>query len=287
MLEVSTVSALREWVRAARSEGRRIGFVPTMGFLHEGHLTLVDAARRAADAVVMSVFVNPLQFAANEDFSRYPRDIPRDRALAAGRGVDLLFTPSVDEMYPGGAEATAVRVVPGGAADQWEGAVRPGHFAGVLTVVAKLFHMVEPDIACFGQKDIQQLTLVRGMVRDLNWPLAIALVPTVREPDGLALSSRNVYLSAADRQQALGLSRSLAAAAAAWAGGEHGADRLATVMRTILADFPGVAVDYLAIVEPNQLAPVAVAVPGTILAIAARVGTTRLIDNVIVGEALA
>lgn len=281
MIEVTTIAELREWTRAARREGRRVGFVPTMGWLHEGHLSLVDAARQRADTVAMSIFVNPLQFGPAEDFSRYPRDLPRDRAMAAARGADLLFVPSVETMYPPGAD---VRVVPGGAADRWEGAVRPGHFAGVLTVVAKLFHLVEPDVACFGQKDIQQATLVRDMVRDLDWPIDLVIVPTAREADGLALSSRNVYLAPGERKQALALSRALAAACAAWAGGERAAARLERAMADTLAAYPGVSADYIAVIEPRNLLPVSTAEPGTILALAARVGATRLIDNAILGE---
>lgn len=216
MLECSGVAALRDWVGQQRGLGRRIGFVPTMGFLHEGHLRLVDEARRHADAVVLSIFVNPLQFGPAEDLSRYPRDLDRDRALAASRGVDCLFVPEAAVMYPPGSET---RVVPGDAASRWEGAVRPGHFSGVLTVVAKLFNLVQPDVTCFGRKDIQQAVLIRGMVRDLDWPIDVVVVPTVREPDGLALSSRNVFLSPADRAQALGLSAALALAQRAWGGG--------------------------------------------------------------------
>ena len=280
MEEVSEVAALRGWLRAARAGGRRVGLVPTMGSLHEGHLALVDEARRRADAVVLSVFVNPLQFGPAEDFERYPRNLGRDRGLAEGQGVDLLFAPSVDVMYPPGAET---RVVPGPAAARWEGEVRPGHFTGVLTVVAKLFHLVEPAVACFGQKDIQQFTLVRHMVRDLDFPVELALVPTVREPDGLALSSRNVFLDPAQRAAALSLSRGLTSAASAWrAGGGSGRALEARIAREIDA-VPGVTADYIAAVDPEQLERVDQAVPGTILAVAARVGSIRLIDNLILG----
>jgi pantoate--beta-alanine ligase len=280
MEEVSEVAALRGWLRAARAGGRRVGLVPTMGSLHEGHLALVDEARRRADAVVLSVFVNPLQFGPAEDFERYPRDLGRDRGLAEGQGVDLLFAPSVEVMYPPGAET---RVVPGPAAARWEGEVRPGHFTGVLTVVAKLFHLVEPAVACFGQKDIQQFTLVRHMVRDLDFPVELALVPTVREPDGLALSSRNVFLDPAQRAAALSLSRGLTSAASAWrAGGGSGRALEARIAREIDAA-PGVTADYIAAVDPEQLERVDQAVPGTILAVAARVGSIRLIDNLILG----
>jgi hypothetical protein len=180
MEELTSIAAQRGWVGVQRGAGKRIGFVPTMGFLHEGHLSLVDAARRESDVVVMSIFVNPLQFAPSEDLDHYPRDLRRDRDLAEGRGVDALFLPTVTDMYPRGSET---RVVPGATANRWEGEVRPGHFAGVLTVVAKLFHLVEPDVACFGQKDVQQATLVRQMVRDLDWPIRIRVCRTTRDAD--------------------------------------------------------------------------------------------------------
>lgn len=281
MQEVETRAALRAWREAQRRAGRRVGFVPTMGFLHEGHLALVDEARRRADVVAMSIFVNPLQFGPAEDFARYPRDLARDRALAAGRGVDLLFVPSREEMYPAGDPAT--RVVPGEAAARLEGAVRPGHFAGVLTVVAKLFHLVEPDVACFGQKDIQQALLLRAMVRDLDWPLELVVVPTVREPDGLALSSRNVYLAPAERAEAIGLWEALRAAADRYEAGERRTEALVAAMRAAIAARPMLVADYIAVVEPDGLADVDVAHDGCVAAVAARVGRTRLIDNVILG----
>ncbi|HET8635204.1 MAG TPA: pantoate--beta-alanine ligase, partial [Gemmatimonadales bacterium] len=224
MLDVSGIGQLRAWRRARREEGRRVALVPTMGALHEGHLALVGAARRSADAVVMSIFVNPLQFGPHEDLARYPRNIERDRALARERGVDLLFLPDVANMYPPG---SSTRVVPGDLAGRWEGSVRPGHFAGVLTVVAKLFHLVEPEVACFGQKDIQQFTLVRQMVRDLDWNLRLERLPIVREPDGLALSSRNTYLTPSDREAALALSAALTAGAARAAEGPSAVRRAA------------------------------------------------------------
>lgn len=264
-----------------RRQGRRIGFVPTMGALHEGHLALVDAARAGSDVVLMSIFVNPTQFGPNEDLSRYPRPLERDRGFAAARGVAALFLPSVEAMYPPGSE---VRVTPGPTASRWEGEHRPGHFAGVLTVVAKLFNMVQPDVAWFGQKDYQQVTLVQGMVRDLDIPVTIEVVPTVREVDGLALSSRNAFLSAADREQALGLSRALAAAGEAFRSGEARSSALERVMQGGLAVHPGVRVEYIAIVDPRTLEPVAEARPGTVILVAARVGSTRLIDNLILSR---
>jgi pantoate--beta-alanine ligase len=283
MVDLAAIPDLRRWVRGQRAARRRIGLVPTMGYLHEGHLRLVDEARRRSDTVVMSLFVNPLQFGPTEDFLQYPRDLERDRALAAARGVDALFVPSTEAMYPSGAE---VRVVPGPTGDRWEGAARPGHFAGVLTVVAKLLHLVEPDVACFGRKDVQQAVLIAQMVRDLDWPVEVVVVPTVREPDGLALSSRNAYLDPEQRREATGLSGALQAAHAAWRGGETNAQRLEEIMRQHLARFVGVRLEYLAIVEPRTLAPVATVAADTVVALAARVGRTRLIDNIVLGEGL-
>ena len=283
MIEFTTIPDLKSWSRTQRSAGRRIGFVPTMGYLHEGHLALVDEARRRADAVILSIFVNPLQFGPAEDLARYPRDLPRDRALASARGVDALFVPTVAAMYPPGSE---VRLSPGPIAERWEGAARPGHFTGVLTVVAKLFHLVEPDLACFGQKDVQQLTLVRRMVRDLDWPVEIVAVPTVREPDGLALSSRNAYLGVEDRRRAVVLSRALHAAHQAWRGGETRAAALEAKMRQELGTEPTVAVEYISIGDPETLAPVDPADERTVVAVAARIGGTRLIDNIKLGEGI-
>jgi pantoate--beta-alanine ligase len=283
MLELSAISDLRNWTRAQRTAGRRIALVPTMGYLHEGHLVLVDQGRRRADAVILSIFVNPLQFGPSEDLARYPRDLPRDRGLAEARGVDALFLPAVETMYPPGSE---VRVTPGATAERWEGAARPGHFTGVLTVVAKLFHLVEPDVACFGQKDIQQLTLVRRMVRDLDWPIELVAVPTVREADGLALSSRNAYLNPSDRRTAVVLSRALQEAHRAFCEGERRADRLESGMRALLDTEPEVRVEYIAIVEPDGLSPVAAVDARTVVAIAARIGSTRLIDNISLAQGI-
>jgi len=283
MLELTTVSELKNWSRTQHAAGRRIGVVPTMGFLHQGHLALVDEARRRADAVILSIFVNPLQFGPSEDLARYPRDLPRDRRLAAESGVDALFVPSVATMYPQGSE---IRVAPGPSADRWEGASRPGHFTGVLTVVAKLFHLIEPDVAVFGRKDVQQLTLVRQMVRDLDWPVEISEVPTVREPGGLALSSRNSYLSPDDRARALVLSRALQEAHLAWRKGESRAAAIEDLVRRELDREPRVVVEYVSIVEPETLAPVATVDPHTVVAIAARVGNTRLIDNIEISQGI-
>ena len=274
---------VRAWVKARRAQGDRLGFVPTMGALHEGHLTLVDHARRHSDAVVASIFVNPLQFAPHEDLARYPRDFDRDRVLASDRGVDALFFPDVETMYPAGGE---IRVIPGETGSRWEGKMRPGHFTGVLTVVAKLFHIIEPDVAVFGQKDIQQAVLIRQMVRDLNWPLDLIIVPTVREADGLALSSRNMYLDAQSRLTALALSQSLQRAHELFQAGERQASVLERAMQEILTLHPGLVVEYIAIADPDHLRPVEQVDGTTVVALAARVGTTRLIDNIALGQGI-
>jgi pantoate--beta-alanine ligase len=283
MLELTTIPQIRSWSRRERAAGHRIGLVPTMGYLHEGHLALVDEARRRSDRVVLTIFINPLQFGPSEDLARYPRDLPRDRGLASGRGVNVIFVPESTEMYPPGSE---VRVTPGRMAERWEGAVRPGHFTGVLTVVAKLFHLVEPHVAFFGQKDIQQLTLIRRMVADLDWPLEIVTVKTIRESDGLALSSRNAYLNPEDRVRARILSRALQAAHEAWKGGEMRASALEARMSQELGREPNVRADYIAVGDPRTLAPVENVDGNTVIAIAARVGGTRLIDNIVLGEGL-
>lgn len=276
---VDSVVALRAW-RAARPDAR-IALVPTMGALHEGHLSLVDAARAEADAVVLSVFVNPLQFGPAEDLASYPREMARDGVLAADRGVTLLFAPSTEEMYRGD---TGVRIVPGPAGDRWEGAVRPGHFSGVLTVVAKLLHLVQPTVAWFGQKDIQQLTLIRAMVASLDVPVTIRAGATVRDFDGLALSSRNRHLSSGERAGALAIPRALQVATRAWRSGERSSAVLRHLAGEILGAEGRLSVDYIAVAEPSLLAPVDTAEPGTVLAIAARAGATRLLDNTILKE---
>jgi pantoate--beta-alanine ligase len=283
VIDLTTIAELRTWRVEQRTMGFRVGLVPTMGYLHEGHLRLVDDARKRSDVVVMSLFVNPLQFGPHEDFGRYPRDLPRDRRLAQARGVDALFLPTEAMMYPPGSE---VRVVPGPSGERWEGAARPGHFAGVLTVVAKLFHLVEPQVACFGRKDIQQATLIRRMVEDLDWPLELSIMATVREPDGLAMSSRNAYLTAEERQEAVGLSAALRAAHDAWRRGERQAAAIEGSMRRVLAKYPQVDTEYISIAEPAALAPVTQVDATTVVAIAGRLGRTRLIDNIILGQGL-
>ncbi len=252
-----------------------------MGYLHEGHLRLVDRARELAERVVVSIFVNPLQFGPHEDLARYPRDLPRDRQLAASRDVDCLFVPDTEAMYP--AEPLA-RVVPGAVADTLEGMARPGHFTGVLTVVAKLFHIVEPDVAVFGRKDFQQAMLVKRLVKDLDFGLSIDVAPTVRELDGLALSSRNSYLNPDERRNALVLSRALRTLEQTWRGGE--ADP-AKVQRAGLEAMhaPGVIPEYCALVD-EDLQPVSRVTAHTVGVVAARVGKTRLLDNVVLGEGI-
>jgi pantoate--beta-alanine ligase len=260
--------------RALRGAGRRVALVPTMGALHEGHRELIRHARRmpGAGVTVVSIFVNPLQFGPNEDLARYPRPLEADLAACREEGVELVFTPGVADMYPEGADTA---VTPGALGAQMEGAVRPGHFPGVLTVVSKLFHIVGPDVAFFGEKDYQQLVLVQKMVRDLDFPLSVVGVPIVREADGLALSSRNVYLSPEERRRALVLSRALRAGAGVSA---RGADALLATARAVLEEEPEVAVDYLELRAPD-LGPAPTAGKARLL-VAARVGTTRLIDNV-------
>lgn len=290
MKTVETVEELRREVAAARRpagsvaavEDEIVVLVPTMGALHEGHLSLVDRARAVGALVVMSIFVNPTQFGPGEDFDAYPRDVGRDAELAAGRGVDVLFTPATAEVYPDGPVST--RVVPGRLAERLCGASRPGHFEGVLTVVAKLFGMAQPDVAVFGQKDYQQLTLVRRMVRDLDMPVRIEAVPIVREEDGLALSSRNVYLTDVERGRARSLSQGLHAASAAFReDGMKDVDRLKARVRRTMRD-AAVEPEYVELVDPDTLEPVDEAREGAVLALAARVGNTRLIDNVILGQ---
>ena len=284
MLEVRDGAAVREWSREARAKGHRVGFVPTMGALHEGHLRLVDHAAARADVVAMSIFVNPLQFAPGEDYARYPRNLARDRELARGRGVACLFVPEAGDMYRGDA---LVRVTPGSLAAHLCGPFRPGHFEGVLTVVAKLLHIIEPDVVVFGRKDAQQAVMVRRMARDLDFPVEIVVAPTVREPDGLALSSRNAYLSDAERRSAVALSGGLEAGYAAFKAGSRDAAVVVQAVSTVLGREAALRVEYIEAADPETLAPVARASDDTLLAVAARIGKTRLIDNVVLGQGLA
>ena len=264
-----------------KGQGLRVGFAPTMGALHAGHLSLVHLAREHADRVVVSIFVNPTQFGPGEDFSRYPRPESADLQCCAEAGVDAVFLPSVAEMYP--PDAT-VRVTEETLSRGLCGATRPGHFSGVLTVVAKLFHIVQPSVAVFGRKDAQQLALIERMVRDLDIPVRILPAPIIREPDGLAMSSRNVYLSPEERRHALCLRRALDRAEAAFREHRLDAAALASEMLRILQATPGTVVDYVALVDASTLEPVDTLRPNTLAALAARVGTTRLIDNTVLGS---
>jgi pantoate--beta-alanine ligase len=277
VITVTRIAELRQFLAGVRADGGRIGLVPTMGSLHDGHLALCDAARRHSDVVVLSIFVNPLQFAAGEDLDRYPRDLAADTALAAGRGVGVLFAPAVDEIYPTG--TTAVTVMAPALAGRLCGAYRPGHFDGVLTVVAKLFNIVMPHVALFGQKDLQQATLIRRMAADLDFPVAVRIEPIVREHDGLAMSSRNVYLTSDERVSALSLSRALRAAQDAFAAGERSPAVLTATVRAILERQSGVSVQYVELVDVDTLESPARAAVGHAVAIAVHVGSTRLIDN--------
>ncbi|MFD6053984.1 pantoate--beta-alanine ligase [Agromyces sp. NPDC060279] len=272
---VGTIAELRARVAEARAGGASVAFVPTMGALHDGHLALVARARELAELVVVSIFVNPLQFGPNEDLERYPRTLDADVAALRGTGAALVFAPAVDEMYPDG--PTQTRIVAGEVGGLYEGASRPGHFDGMLTVVAKLLHLVQPDVAVFGQKDAQQVHLVRRMVRELDFPLDIEVVETVREADGLALSSRNRFLGEPERRTALVLSEALAAAAAA---APQGAQEALAEAVAAFGDHDGAELDYFVIVDPDTFLPVADDASGPALAlVAARVGATRLIDN--------
>jgi pantoate--beta-alanine ligase len=266
--------------RALRGAGRRVVLVPTMGALHEGHRELIRHARRLPGATVtaVSIFVNPLQFGAGEDLQRYPRPLAADVAACREEGAELVFAPGVEDMYPDGPDGGGTTVQPGPLGAELEGAVRPGHFAGVLTVVAKLLHIVAPDVALFGEKDYQQLVLVRRMVRDLDIPVSVVGVPTVREPDGLALSSRNAYLSAEERSRAAVLNRALRAGAGVSA---HGPAAALDAAGAVLAEEPAVAVDYLELRDADLRPDPAPGSPARLL-VAARVGATRLIDNVAV-----
>ena len=280
MKTVRTVAELRAALAERRAAGASVGLVPTMGSFHEGHLTLMRAARAACDTVVVSLFVNPSQFGPSEDLAAYPRDERRDAELAAAAGVDLLFAPPVEEVYPDGF-ATTIRV--GGIAEVLCGdpARRgPGHFDGVATVVAKLFNIAQPDVAFFGQKDAQQALVIRRMVRDLDIPVRIEVLPTVREADGLALSSRNAYLAPAERERATALSRALAAAEAAVERGEVERDAVLAAAHAELAR-AGVEPEYLELRSAEDLSPAARVNGSTLLAIAARVGRARLIDNIV------
>jgi pantoate--beta-alanine ligase len=275
-----TVADLRRWSRARRAAlGNTIGLVPTMGALHAGHASLIRAARATCTHVAVSLFVNPTQFGPNEDYARYPRSFDADCILAEREGADVLFAPAVEELYPNGRESTFVEVP--GLGDRLDGASRPGHFRGVATVVAKLLIAAEPDRAFFGQKDAAQVAVLRRMAADLRLAAEIVVCPIVRDADGLAISSRNVYLSPSARAQALTLSRAVRCIESLVAQGERRASALAAAARETFAAESGIRIDYIVLVDWSTLLPVETAVPGTLFAVAAFVGSTRLIDNTI------
>jgi pantoate--beta-alanine ligase len=279
MLTLTSAAEVTAVSKEARRAGKRIGFVPTMGALHEGHLSLIRTARAQSDVVIASVFVNPLQFGPNEDFSRYPRQPERDSQMLAAEKTDYLFLPSVEEMYPPGA-TTWVTVE--GITDKLDGRSRPGHFRGVTTVVAKLFSIVQPDLAFFGQKDAAQVAIVNKMVRDLNFDVRIVVCPIVREADGLAMSSRNAYLTPEQRKQATVLSRALMRVQSLVDRGESSSARLLVAGTQVMAEEPAVKLDYFEIVNRETLDPVSDVAKGALVAVAAYVGNTRLIDNIVV-----
>ena len=283
MIVEASIEGVREAVAAARREGKTIGFVPTMGFLHQGHLSLIDLARReGAGFVVVSIFVNPLQFGPTEDLDRYPRDEARDQAQLARQGVDLLFLPTRETMLPA-ASTTRVTVV--GVATPLEGERRPGHFDGVATIVLKLFNIVQPDLAVFGQKDAQQCSVIKRMIHDLDLPVRMVIGPTRREVDGLAMSSRNSYLSPAERKLAPRLGQALQAGANAIAAGESEPGRIEKAMASIAENEPGIEIDYLRVVDPATFETPIDMDRDILLVGAIRIGAPRLIDNLPLGRA--
>ncbi|HEY6968072.1 MAG TPA: pantoate--beta-alanine ligase [Candidatus Angelobacter sp.] len=285
MLILSSAAEMTAVSKEARRSGKRVGLVPTMGALHEGHLSLVRAARTQSDVVAVSIFVNPTQFGPKEDFSKYPRTFEKDAALLQAEKVDFLFNPSVEEMYPGGSPTW---VIVEGLSEKLDGRSRPGHFRGVTTVVSKLFNIVQPDLAFFGQKDAAQAAVIRKMVRDLDFDVRIVVCPIVREKDGLAMSSRNVYLSPEQRKQATVLYRSLMRVQTRADQGEREAAKLVSTGKQVIAEEPQVRLDFFEIVNWETLDPVPDISKGALVAAAAYVGETRLIDNVVlhgVGQA--
>ena len=282
MIRVSTRQDLWEALSFPRKDGARVGLVPTMGFLHEGHLSLVDLARAKSDFVAVSIFVNPLQFGPGEDLDVYPRDLERDVEELDDRGADLVFHPSVEEMYPSG--DPLVTVDPGPMASVLCGAHRPGHFRGVLTVVARLFGLFRPHVSVFGQKDYQQAVLIRRMARDLEQGVEVLLGPVVREENGLAMSSRNTYLAPAERRDASGIHRALLTLQGAFGEGERDAEALQGLLKREIARHPSLVLQYAELVHPETLEPLEEAVPGGVAAVAAHCGKTRLIDNHILVE---
>jgi pantoate--beta-alanine ligase len=276
MERLTASEEMRSWSREVRRGGKRLAFVPTMGALHEGHLSLVHTARERADRVVVSVFVNPTQFGPGEDFEHYPRDSERDAARLAGAGTDAVWFPATEDLYPEGATTWVVET---GLSARLEGEARPGHFRGVTTVVAKLLQVVEPDLLVMGQKDAQQAAVVGRMLRDLKSPVELVVAPTRRESDGLALSSRNAYLSASERRQAVCLWEALQGARDAWRAGEEDTEEVVRRMMTRITAEPDTTVDYAAVVDPETFESAERLQAGTLLLLAVRVGKTRLIDN--------
>lgn len=277
---IDRIPAARRWVRGERSAGKSVGLVPTMGAFHEGHLSLIRQARRQCDRVVVSVFVNPLQFGEGEDFERYPRDFSRDLELAQKERVDALFHPTAGEMYP---EPQQITIQAGRLGDRLCGPWRTGHFAGVATVVAKLLNILEPDTIFFGQKDAQQAVIIERMIAELEFPVRMEVCPTVREADGLAMSSRNAYLSAEERPRATVLYRALCQAATRIRAGERDASGIEREMREMIGAVPGAALDYASVVDRRSLESVREVDREVLVAVAVRLGKTRLIDNVIAG----
>lgn len=273
------IDDLRRLVATARASGKRIGCVPTMGALHQGHMSLVERARELSDFVVVTIFVNPTQFAPQEDLAQYPRPLEADLSACRSAGVDAVFLPGADALYPPG---FSTWVTVDELSERWEGASRPTHFRGVTTIVLKLLNIVQPDVACFGQKDFQQQAVLRRMVRDLDVPVEIVTCPTIREPDGLALSSRNAYLSADERKAATVLSRCLQRADEQLSSPNANIAAVSVELKTMLDAEPLVAPDYIAIVDPETLAPISESQPRMAVLLAARVGQTRLIDNCLV-----
>jgi pantoate--beta-alanine ligase len=276
---ITSIITMQSLAGSLRREGKRIGFVPTMGFLHEGHLSLMRAARQENDIVVASIFVNPAQFGPNEDLARYPRDAEGDRKKSESVGVDIIFTPSAAEMYP---EKPIVFVTVEGLSDILEGAIRPSHFRGVATVVTKLFHIVQPHRAYFGQKDYQQCTVIKRMKKGLDLDVEIAVLPTMRESDGLAMSSRNAYLDAEHRKKATCLYRALLAAQELIQSGVRESEKVKQKMGAIIAQEKGVEIDYVEVADPDDLSPLAAIKGRIVLLVAVRIGATRLIDNLLV-----
>ena len=287
METLSTVAALRAALDDARLDGRSVGLVPTMGFLHDGHTSLIERAARDHDVVLTTIFVNPLQFAPTEDLGAYPRDPDGDAARAAAAGATLLFTPADDEMYPDGRDGVLTSVTVEALSAVMEGASRPEHFAGVCTVVAKLFNIAGPCTAYFGEKDFQQLAIIRRMAFDLSFPVTVVGCPVVREPDGLALSSRNVYLTDAERAAAPVLQRALRAGAAAVLDGRTDAAAVRALMADVIATEPAGTIDYVDVVDATTLLPLDVAGPDARLFGAVRFGRARLIDNIAVSDTIA